>query len=196
MRRLWYASLGLALAPALARAEAESAAPGAGAAAAPVTNRVNLRIGGSTTDDTGNPTICVDVAIAGGFGVETCGTGQAIIHDDVGREMAHFRATYTFFDRATRRGTGKLRAGLGFAELQVGVDHPGFSFGEPDRVDRGSAAGPEAALQGQWLVPLAGGVEAVASFTAGVAAFAGADQLIEPQSTLQPFAAIEIGIGF
>ncbi|HSK00158.1 MAG TPA: hypothetical protein VK932_02910, partial [Kofleriaceae bacterium] len=179
-----------------ARADGESAAPGAGERATPASNRINLRFGGASTDTTGRPTICLDVRIVAGLGVESCGTGQAIIHNEPGREMAHFRATWTLLERHTDRGTGKLRAGAGFAELQVDVDRPGFRFGSPDPTDRGSVAGPEAVVQGQWLVPLARGVEAVASLTAGAAAFAGADELVVPQRAVQPFVALELGLGW
>jgi len=162
----------------------------------PASNRLNMRLGGATSDDTGRPTICLDVRIFAGFGVESCGTGQAIIHNEAGREMAHFRGTWTFLETTTSRGVGKLRAGAGFAELQVGQDHPGFKFGEPDKVDRGSVAGPEAMLQAQWLVPLAKGVEAVTSLTAGFAVFSEADKLVIPQDAVQPFVSFEIGVGW
>jgi hypothetical protein len=134
--------------------------------------------------------------VVAGVGIEACGTGQGVIPDEDGSEMAHFRATYTVFERVTPRGVGRLRAGAGFAELQVGLDHPGFHFGSPDATDRGSVAGPEAAVQAQWLVPLAGGVEAIASLTAGVAAFASADELVVPQDQVQPFLSFEVGIGW
>jgi hypothetical protein len=192
----WVPVLAIALAAGPARAEGESAEPGAGGGAAPATNRINLRVGAATTDSNGRPTICMDVRVFGPLGIESCGTGQALLHNDAGREMAHFRATWTLLTRHTGRGTGKLRAGAGFAELQVGVDHPGFRFGEPDQVDRGSVAGPEAAVQGQWLVPLARGVEVVASLTAGAAAFAKADELVIPQRAVQPFVSLEIGLGW
>ncbi len=164
-------------------------------AATPVANRLNLRLGSATSDSTGRPTICLDVAIVAGFGVESCGTGQGVIHNETGTELAHFRATYSLFEKATPSGTGRLRGGIGWAELQVGVDHAGFRFDTPD-VERGSVAGPEAALQGQWLVPLAKGVEAIASFTAGAAVFANADQLVIPKSNVQAFGSFEIGIGW
>ena len=186
----------LALAAGPARADGESLEPGAGERAAPATNRINLRVGAATTDRNGRPTICMDVRIFGAIGVESCGTGQAILHDDAGQEMAHFRGTWTLLTRHTGRGTGKLRVGAGFAELQVGVDHPGFRFGSPDEVDRGSVAGPEAVVQGQWLVPVARGVEVVASLTAGAAAFANADELVVPQRAVQPFVSLELGLGW
>lgn len=179
-----------------ARADGESAAPGAGERATPTENRINFRLGSASSDDTGRPTFCLDVRIVAGLGVESCGTGQALIHNEPGREMAHFRATWTLLTKHTDRGTGKLRAGGGFAELQVGIDHVGFQFGSPDAADRGSVSGPEAVVQGQWLVPLGRGVEAIASFTAGAAAFARADELVIPQRAVQPFLAVEIGLGW
>ncbi|HWU87692.1 MAG TPA: hypothetical protein VN253_10480 [Kofleriaceae bacterium] len=180
-----------------ARADSDAPEPGSpGGRATPTPNRINIRAGGATTDSVGRPTICVDVRIVAGLGVETCGTGQGVIHDEPGGEMAHFRGTWTLAERLTARGTGKLRAGAGFAELQVGLDHPGFHFGSPDRVDRGSVAGPEAVVQGQWLVPLGKGLEALASLTAGVAAFAKADELVVPKQNVQPFVSLELGVGW
>jgi hypothetical protein len=170
--------------------------PGTTNAGAPTPNRINLRLGNATSDSTGRPVICLDVRIWAGLGVESCGTGQGIIHDQAGTELAHFRATWSVYERATNAGTGRVRGGIGWAELQVGVDHPGFHFGDPDQVDRGSVAGPEASVQGQWLVPLGKGVEAVASVTAGLAMFANADKLVTPQSNVQPFASFELGLGW
>jgi hypothetical protein len=181
-----------------AHAQVAPAAEDGGDAATPSSpeaNRLNLRLGSATSDSTGRPTICLDVRVAAGFGVESCGTGQGILHDEQGAELAHFRATFSFLSRATPSGTGRLRAGVGWAELQVGVDHAGFRFNTPD-IERGSVAGPEAALQGQWLVPLAKGVEAIASVTAGAAVFANADQLVVPKSNVQPFVSFELGLGW
>jgi hypothetical protein len=184
-----------ALAAGPARADGESLEPGAADRAPPVTNRINVRIGGASTDRNGRPTICLDVRVVGALGVESCGTGQAILHDDPGREMAHFRGTWTLITRHTGGGTAKLRAGAGFAELQIGIDHPGFLFGSPDQ-DRGSISGPEAVVQGQWLLPFSRRFEAVASLTAGAAAFARADELVVPQRTVQPFVSLELGVGW
>lgn len=168
------------------------AAPGAHA---PISNRLNLRVGMASTDDNGRPTICLDVKIAYRFGIETCGTGQAVLHDDPGTEMAHFRATYAFLERALWKGTLHARGGLGFAEMQVGIDHPGFQFGSPD-ADRGSVAGPEAALSAQWLLPLYKGFEFVVTGTAGLAYFAGANELVSTRSDVQSFVSIEAGVGW
>jgi hypothetical protein len=187
--------LALCAVPAWAHGEPSEHEPGT-PSGGPADSRINLRLGNATSDSTGRPTICLDVRVWAGLGVESCGTGQGIIHDEPGHELAHFRATWALLERATSSGTGRLRGSLGWAELQVGVDHPGFHFTDPDPVERGSVAGPEAALQGQWLVPLGKGVEAIASFTAGLALFAEADKLIVPQSNLQPFVSAEIGLGW
>jgi hypothetical protein len=173
----------------------EATEPGT-STAKPTSNRVNLRLGSATSDSTGRPVICLDVRLWRGLGVESCGTGQGVIHDEPGEELAHFRATWSVLERAFSAGTTRIRGGVGWAELQVGVDHPGFHFGDPDTTERGSVAGPEAAVQGQLLVPLGKGIEAVASVTAGVAVFAEADKLIVPQSNTQPFASVEIGLGW
>lgn len=162
---------------------------------APIVNRLNLRIGGASTDTNGRPTICLDVKLAYRVGVETCGTGQAVLHDEPGAEMAHFRATYSIADRSLWRGTLHARGGLGFAEMQVGIDHPGFRFGDPD-ADRGSVAGPEASLSAQWLLPLYRGLDVVVTGTAGVAYFAGADALVATKSDVQSFLSIEAGVGW
>ncbi len=195
MRRL--ASTALLLLALSRAAAAQPADDGTSAAESPqpVVNRFNLRLGGASSDTTGRPTICVDVAIVRGFGVESCGTGQGIIHDEPGAELAHFRATYSILSHAWHTGTARVRGGIGWAELQVGVDHRGVRFGTP-AVERGSVAGPEASLQAQWLTPVARGVDAIASRTAGAAVFADADQLVVPKSNVQPFVSVELGLGW
>lgn len=161
----------------------------------PIVNRVNVRVGTASTDQNGRPTICLDVRVVGRFGVETCGTGQAVLHDEPGAEMAHFRAIYSIADRSLWKGTLHARGGLGFAEMQIGIDHPGFQFGSPDE-DRGSVAGPEASFSAQWLLPLYKDLDFVVTGTAGLAYFAGANELATTKSELQGFASIEAGIGW
>ena len=188
----------LLLVPAFAYADGEAMEPGSGSGSGDGTtdNRINIRVGTASSDSTNRPTICLDVRIIRGFGAESCGTGQGVIHDQPGTELAHFRGTFSFFSRRTSTGTARLRGGIGWAELQVGVDHPGFHFGSPDPTERGSVAGPDGSVQAQYLVPIGKGVEAIASLTAGVAVFAKADQLIVPQSNVQPYVSGEIGFGW
>ncbi len=161
----------------------------------PVVNRLNLRVGASSSELNGRPTICMDVKIALGFDVESCGTGQAIIHNDPGQEMAHFRVNYAWLSRSVGKGTLLGRAGVGFAEMQVGKDNPGFVFGKPD-ADRGSLAGPETSLSAQWLVPMYKSLDFVVTGTAGVAYFANAKQLVIGQNEVQGFVSIDAGLGW
>ena len=161
----------------------------------PITNRVNFRMGFASSDLNGRPTICLDVNLVFGFGIESCGTGQQLIHNDPDQEMSHYRINYTVVERALWKGTLHARGGLGFAELQVGKDNPGFVFGSPD-ADRGSVSGPEAAISAQWLVPMYKGLDFVVTGTAGLAYFSHASELATTKSDLQSFASIEAGIGW
>lgn len=178
-----------------AYAEESEEQGGGGKDSKPIENRLSLRIGGATTDTVGRPTICADVRIVSAFSVEACGTGAQLLHNEAGREMAHFRANYSFLEGALPRGRGRLRGGLGFAELQVGEDEAGFDFGGPNG-RRGSVAGPEASVSAQWVLPVAGDFEMIANATAGAAVFQNADELIEAQNAVQPFVSFELGIGW
>ncbi len=161
----------------------------------PIHNRINFRVGFASSDLNGHPTICLDVNIAFGFGVESCGTGAQLLHDDPGQEMSHYRINYTVVERNLWKGTLHARGGLGFSEMQVGKDDPGFVFGGTNR-DKGSTSGPEAALSAQWLLPMYKGLDFVVTGTAGLAYFAHAEDLATTKSDVQGFASIEAGIGW
>lgn len=162
---------------------------------APIFNRLNFRVGMASSDLNGHPTLCLDVNIAFGFGVETCGTGAQVLHNDPGQEMSHYRINYTVLEKNLWKGTLHARGGLGFSEMQVGQDDPGFVFGGTNR-DRGSTSGPEAALSAQWLLPMYKGFDFVVTGTAGLAYFAHAEDLASTKSDVQGFASIEAGIGW
>lgn len=180
-----------------ARAEADPADQPAGEVAAehvPPSHRVNLRAGLASSDDVDRPTICLEVVAVLTVSVEACGTGSGILHNQVGRQIAHFRLNVPLVRRAIWGGWGNLRAGAGFAELEVGEDRPGFDFGDPDQP--GSTAGPDAAVSIQWMRTIGKGVELVGTGTLGLAWFSGADRLVLPQDRFQPYASIELGVGW
>lgn len=187
----------LVLAPAAARAdEPVDGDPDAHPVTPHAPYRFNLRVGGASSDRNAMPTVCAEVRVWRAVGVETCGTGAQVWHDEEGAEMAHFRTLVEVARFATAgRGRLGLRAGLGFAELSVAADRLGLQFGDPDAT-RASAAGPEASLSGQWTRPVTAGVEAIATFTAGAAYIQGAPRLVLPRSELQPFASFEVGLGW
>ena len=182
--------------PALARADDRIDDPIEPARTGFVENRINLRGGIASSDRNGRPTICVDVRIAFEIGLETCGTGAGLFGDVEGTDMAHFRASYAFLRRPLDNAmTVRVRGAVGFAEMQVGVDRPGFTFDGPDNA-RGAVSGPEGSVSAQLLAPIYNGFDFVLTGTAGLAWFQHADALVVPKSELQPFLSIEAGIGW
>jgi hypothetical protein len=190
------------LAPGVARAQEQGLVleeraddAGAGMGNAGADNRINLRLGGASTDTTGVPTICMEVRAVAGLSVEGCGTGSGFLHSQSGGEMAHFRAKWQVFGRVAAGGTLRLQGGLGFAELQLDADRPGFDFGAP----RGSSietAGPEGSVSLSWLRPMGAGWELIANTTGGLAWFPHAGALATPQDRAQPFVSFEVGVGW
>jgi hypothetical protein len=179
--------------PAQARAQADGT-PGA-EAPPPVANRLNLRVGGASTDHNGVPTLCLEITVVARATVEACGTGSGILHGEPGGEMAHFRAEWRLLQVAAGAGTGQVQLGAGFAELEVGDDRPGFQFGSPG-ADQAAVAGPEAALSVGWMRGVGRGFDLIANATVGAAYFDGAPELAVPRERWQPFASIEVGVGW
>ena len=177
-----------------ARAEEPADGDGEVAQEAHAPYRLNLRVGTASTDRDGMPTVCGEVRVWADLNVESCGTGSGLWTEG-GTEMMHIRASWEVYGRNTTRGRGGLRLGAGFAEMSVGPDKLGLSFRGPDP-DQISAAGPEVSVSGQWTYPLGKGLDAVGTFTSGLGWFAGAPDLITPKSELQPFASVEIGVGW
>jgi hypothetical protein len=157
-------------------------------------NRINLRVGAASTDSNGRPTVCMEVRAVSRLSVEGCGTGSGVLHSASGGEMAHFRAKWRLDSRPVRRGLLRTHAGVGFAELQIDADEPGFVVNpRPGSVE---AVGPETSLSLQWLRPMGRGWELLVNTSAGVAWIPGAGELAEPQSTVQPFVSFELGVGW
>jgi hypothetical protein len=192
--------LALGLAPCLARAQEQEVmlkdrADDAGVRAARAENRINLRVGGASTDTTGVPTICMEVRAVARLSVEGCGTGSGFLHSQSGGEMAHFRAKWQVLGRVAGGGKLRLHGGVGFAELQLDADRPGFDFGSP-RGSRIETAGPEGSLSLSWLRPMGAGWELIANTTGGLAWLPYADELAAPQDRAQPFVSFELGVGW
>ncbi len=169
--------------------------PQADDAAHKARNRINLRIGADSANENGRPVICMEVRVGWQLSVEGCGTGSGILHHGDGAEMAHFRAKWLVHRGVIAAGQLRLQAGVGFAELQLGDDRPGFSF-----TDSGAGnietAGPEGALSLSWLRPMAGNWEFLVHASAGMAWMPHASDLVLPQDDYQPFVAIELGAGW
>ena len=109
--------------------------------------------------------------------------------------MAHFRTKWTLATWKLESSDFKLQPGLGFAELQLSADEPGFQFGSPES-NSIETAGPEASLSLQWHHELFSGFELVGDINAGLGWFQHASQLAVPQNELQPFVDLTIGLGW
>ena len=161
-----------------------------------IVNHVNLRGGAGSSSESGRPVICMQVSATSSFSFESCGTGTGFLHNDPTPEIAHFRMKWATNRWDIDSGLIELQAGLGFAELQVGEDSPGFNFGSPDDLESVSTAGPEASMSLQWLYPLDMGIELIGDATIGAAWFEHAPELIRPRDKLAPFGEISAGVGW
>jgi hypothetical protein len=154
---------------------------------------VNLRLGAST--GTKRLEMCLDVSPIERVAVEACGTGSEILHHEDSPELAHFRVKYALTQWKTEIGWLQPRVGLGFTELQVGADDPGFQFMGVG--SRGvETAGPEISLGVRSLYPLGSGFELVGELSLSAAWLQFAPQMVKPQSQFQPAATITFGVGF
>jgi len=156
---------------------------------------VNFRGGLSSASDSSRPTMCLEVSPWGPLSMEACGTGAGFLHSDPGSEIAHFRTKWTAAAWKLESSNLKLQPGLGFAELQLMADDPGFQFGS-SAAGGIETAGPEASLSLQWHHHLFSGFELVADFNLGVGWFQHAPELLVPQNEIQPFVDLTIGLGW
>lgn len=159
---------------------------------------VNFRVGAATSAT--RPQMCLDVAPLEMLAVEGCGTGGGFLHSEPGTDLTHFRGKVRLASvevQATDDVTAWVEPwlGVGFAELEVGADTPGFSFEGPS-AGRVSTAGPDVGASLRGTVPLPAGFEVVGEVGLGLAFFAYAPLLVVPQSPLQPQATLNIGLGW
>jgi len=157
-------------------------------------NFVNLRLGAASSSPN-HPAICLEVSPIELLSVEACGTGSGFLHRDLDPEIAHFRANVKLMSWQTVIGYLQPRVGLGFAELQVGEDTPGFDFASTGPTGA-ATSGPEVGLSMRCLTPLVVGIELVTELNLSAAVFAHAPQLIRPQAVVQPTFSISLGFGF
>ena len=176
-------------------AQPRDSAPGSDDTQADTSNWFNVRIGGATLGADDYAVICVEATPWKLLSLETCGTGAGLFRELRGVDVAHFRAKWSVFQHKQQAGQLRVQAGLGVAELEVGPDEPGLSFGRlpPNAVE---TAGPEATASIQYLMPLGHGVEALLNLTAGFAWMPYAPDLVNPQDEWQPFVGFDVGAGW
>lgn len=160
-------------------------------------NWLNLRggFGAQPVDAVGaRPQICGEVSPLDWLGVEACGTGAGFLFES-GSELVHVRGKVRLASVDTGYGFLEPRLALGFAELQVGDDAPGFDFfgAGPTGVE---TAGPEAGASLRWSHPLAWDFEMLADASLGMAWLPYAPQLTTSMSPWQPSATLTLGVGW
>jgi hypothetical protein len=155
----------------------------------------NFRAGGGSSSANGHPDLCLELAPFSFLAIEGCGTGSGFLHEDKDPETAHFRAKLNGRAWTYREGFLVPHLGLGFAELQVAEDSPGFDFRGtgPDGVE---TAGPEAGAGLRLLYPLSGLAEIVGDAALSYAYLPHAPELLRPHSKDHWTASVTLGIGF
>ncbi len=164
---------------------------------APPRNWLNLRggFGAQPVDAVGaRPQICAEVSPLDFLGVEACGTGAGFLFES-GSELAHFRGKLRLTSLPTEVGHFSPHLALGFAELQVGDDGPGFDFFGTGATGV-ETAGPEAGASVRWAYPLPYDFEVLADATVGLAWLPYAPQLSTSMSPWQPSATVTVGVGW
>jgi len=159
----------------------------------PTRDFVNLRLGASTGSK--RIEMCLEVSPLEAWSLEACGTGSEILHHEDSPELAHFRGKYSLTNWKTEIGWLQPRVGVGFTELQIGRDDPGFQFlGVGPRGME--TAGPEASFGIRGLYPVLGGFELVGELSFSMAWLRYAPLLATPQSQFQPAVSLTVGGGF
>ncbi len=171
--------------------------PGVNGAASPTPPRDygNLRIGGSTAAENGRPTLCLELSPIRLLSIEGCGTGGGFLHHDAAPDLTHFRGKVRLGGWHTRVGWIEPMAGLGFGELEVGADDPGFHFTGPSP-SRTETAGAEVSLSVRTLYPLGRGIELVVELGLYCAYLPYAPDLIVKRDPVLPSLAFSAGFGF
>lgn len=153
----------------------------------------NLTLGLSTAGS--GTAICGELSPWHRIGIQACGNGAGFLHQQDQPEIAHFLAKAGLGRWRLHKGELEARAGLGFAELQLGADEPGFDF-DGVGAQGHSTSGPETAASLRGLWPMAAGFEVVAEVSGYLAWFRHAGTLVRPQARWQPSATFSLGVGF
>lgn len=154
-----------------------------------------LRMGASTGNLSGQPEVCGEIAPVAFVSVVACGTGSGLWTASPGREISHYRVDVHLPSTRVAGVFLKPLVGAGFSEMQLAADDAGFRFTSTGA--RGlETAGPSVAGTLRGALPLGAGFEGLADLTLGVAYFAEAPRLLQPQQALQPFLSVGVGAGF
>jgi hypothetical protein len=162
----------------------------------PSTSRVEFRLGAAADAAGAGLEMCLQLSPIKRVAIEGCGTGAGFLFAHADRpEIAHFRARVFGRTFAGLGGWLEPVAHVGFAELEIGEDAPGFVF-DGVGADGNETAGPEAGLALRWRRALAGVFSWQAELNANLAYFAYADRLVEAQPLWLPSLSLTVGVGW
>jgi hypothetical protein len=171
----------------------EGPLPGVRAQTTQLKNYINFR--GGAASSSRRPEICVEGGPGSWITLEACGTGSGFLHHDPTPEIGHFRTNIPIYQHRISSFDFRPRVGLGFAEIQIGEDDPGFRFGDvgPRRIE---TAGPEISGSLETFYPVAAGVEFVGTLNLGLIWAPHASDLATPLPAWLPTVSFTVGIGF
>lgn len=156
---------------------------------------INMRLGALAAPAAASTQICLEVDATADFGVDACGNASIFSPGKAAPELALFRGKLRGPSYESADGNVESWLGIGFAELQVGADAPGFYF-----LDTGpygvETSGPVVTGSARGLLPLGMGTELVAEISLGVAYLPHAVELPIPQSPFQSLVSFSVGAGF
>jgi len=158
-------------------------------------NWANLRVGGTTGQGYRRPQVCAEISPLSFLSAEACGNGSGFLHHDPEPEIAHFRGKLGLASLPWSGGWLQPHVGVGIAELQLGDDETGFSFGGTNAAAT-STAGPEAGASLRGVMSMWSGFELMVEVRAYLAWLPYARQLRIPQQPLQPTLGFAVGAGF
>lgn len=192
-RVLWLALSCVPLSAYDAAAEEEPAPQRLSEEVPPPRTFLDLRLGATSTETWTQ--VCAAGYPLEMLALEACGNGSGFLHQEPAPEIAHFRGKVRLLQQ--RLGPVYLEPwlGLGFAELQVGADAPGFDFFGTGPTDV-ETAGAEAGGALRAVLPLGAGFEVIGNVDLSLAYFPRAPDLVRPMSPWQPTLSADVGIGW
>lgn len=143
-----------------------------------------------------HPVICAEVSPHKYVAVEACGTGAGFLYPSAQDEMAHFRAEASVPVLDQGRTDLTLQVGIGFAEIQVGEDTPGFLFGPAQSADQRAGAGAEASGSLKARAWVHERVYLTGELSGGAACIPSAPTVLESSGPVVPFGMLTVGAGF
>jgi len=157
---------------------------------------LELRGGVDTVAAGRSPVVCGELHPVRFLALDACGTGSGTWHRRPSDEMSHYRVEADLPLGSRGRLAGWLQPGVGFAEVQRGVDASGFSFGDGWTGPEGAeAAGAELSLSARGRAWVHERAYAVVEANVSTAWVPGAPEAVGTPGPVLPSASLTVGLG-